>query len=484
MQHILRKSVLTFLVFSFVAAACGTLSGCNRETETVGGNCRPCHTITLDTNHQLACSICHNGDPEARDKQKAHINLVEHPAHPDHLATTCGKCHANQAEQLPHARHYTLDKAVNLVRAAFGAKETLSSLIDIPVSAEPENITQLADDMLRRRCLRCHLFTPGDDYAATKRGTGCAACHMPFRFGKPTSHTFMAHPADQQCLACHYGNRVGFDYYGRFEHDFNVEYRTPYTAAPTTDRPYGVDYHDLVPDIHQQKGLSCIDCHSGAQLMTASDPATIITCADCHDAAKLAVKLPNGVLSDTNGYRLLVKSDGKKHPIPLLHHKAHFSETDVSCAACHAQWSFDDGKTYLLRADIEDYENWARLTVQGSSEIERLLENNLNYAKEELPPMTTDTISYKKRLGIWYKGYSMRRWETIPLGRAENGIISVMRPELNLSLSWIDENEEIRFDGHDAEAANNGLLPYTPHTIGPAGIFYEERLRAFRKTEK
>jgi len=484
MLHTLSKSLLTFLTFSFLAASGVLLSGCNSETEKQTGNCGSCHTITLDTNHQLSCAVCHQGDPEAKDKQSAHANLLASPAHPDNFIDTCGTCHANQAEQLPHALHYTLNNAVNLVRDAFGAKHRIESLIDIPMTEEPENITELADDMLRRRCLRCHLFTPGDDYTATSRGTGCAACHMQFENGKLTSHTFKAHPADEQCLACHYGNRVGFDYYGRFEHDFNVEYRTPYSAASTTVRPYGVDYHDLSPDIHQQKGLICIDCHSGNELMTASDPKKRTTCADCHDAAKLAEKLPAGVQSGTDGYYLLAKSDGKKHQIPLLHHPAHFNETNVSCQACHAQWSFDDVKTYLLRADIEEYENWSRLTVQGSSELERLLENNLDYDKEELPPMATDTISYEKRLGIWYKGYSMRRWESIPLGRMADGTISVMRPELNLSLSWIDENETVRFDGHDAAAANHGLLPYTPHTTGPAGIFYEQRLRAFRKTEE
>jgi len=478
-----HNSHLLFVIF-FGAVAGAFLAGCTSETEKLAGNCGSCHTISLDAKHQLSCVTCHHGAPEAKDKEQAHANMLARPAHPDNFAATCGNCHADQTRQLPQARHYTLNNEVNLVRSAFGAQERIDSLLEIPIAEEPQNITELADDMLRRRCLRCHLFTPGDDYTATRRGTGCAACHMEYTNGKLTSHTFKARPADKQCLACHYGNRVGFDYYGRFEHDFNVEYRTPYTAAPTTDRPYGVDYHDLAPDIHQQKGLNCIDCHSGRELMTAADPKNVTTCADCHDAARLATNLPAGVQPNPEGYHFITKGDGKKHPLPLLQHPAHVAATDVSCQACHAQWSFDEVKTHLLRADNEEYDNWLRLTVQGSSEIELLLENNLDFDKEELPPMATDTITYKKRRGIWYKGYSMRRWESIPLGRTENGTIGVMRPELNLSLSWIDEDETVRFDGHDATAANHGLRPYTPHTTGPAGIFYEERLRAFRKTEK
>ena len=41
------------------------------------------------------------------------------------------------------------------------------------------------------------------------------------------SHAFST-PTDKQCLSCHYGNYVGGDYYGRYEHDF-----TGNTAPPT-----------------------------------------------------------------------------------------------------------------------------------------------------------------------------------------------------------------------------------------------------------
>ena len=159
--------------------------------------------------------------------------------------------------------HFTLAREVNLVRKAFGAKETLSGLTQIPVADAPKDPLQLADDLLRRRCLRCHPYSSGDPYPYVNHGTGCAVCHLDFTDGAPTSHTFLATPGDKQCLQCHYGNWVGADYYGRFEHDFNTEYRTPYTTKESFTRPYGVEYHQLAPDIHQQKGMICVDCHSG-----------------------------------------------------------------------------------------------------------------------------------------------------------------------------------------------------------------------------
>lgn len=424
------------------------------------------------------------GNDQADTQGAAHVGLLLRPAHPENLVATCGGCHKEEATELPHTLHYTLKNSVNLVRGIYGAQEDLASFTEIPVHGEPENISELADDLLRRRCLRCHLYGPGDAYTATSHATGCAACHLDYMNGRLTDHRFKASPADGQCLSCHYGNRVGFDYYGRFEHDFNVEYRTPYTADATTPRPFGVEYHELAPDIHQQRGLVCIDCHGKDELMKAEQHAQDISCADCHDAALLAEHLPPGVRQVDGGYVFISKSSGDQHPLPLLQHPAHFTTKNIDCQACHAQWSFNDTETHLLRSDLDEYEHWSRLTVQGSGEIEQLLEHNLDYDNEELPPVMTDKITGDIRSGVWYKGYTMRRWEWPLLGRTQDGTLTVVRPLLNLTLSWIDEDEDVKFDGYTTPAQNNGLLPYTPHTTGPAGLFYEQRLRDFLTTEK
>lgn len=472
------------IVFLLAVATVVLLAGCTTEQESLAGQCGSCHTTAFDPAHQLACTVCHQGDSQTKDQTAAHATLIARPAHPDNLDATCGSCHQQEVREIHHAKHSTLSNLVNLVRNGFGADSPLPSLTDIPVNDLPENITQLADDLLRRRCLRCHLFSPGDNYSATVHGTGCAACHLSYRDGKLVAHDFSAPKDDERCLSCHYGNRVGFDYYGRFEHDYNTEYRTPYTAAATTSRPYGVEYHQLAPDIHQQRGLICIDCHSGKSLMQPDRAGQMVSCADCHDPARLAQNLIPGVTSGSAGYTFVSRKDGRQHPLPLLRHPAHTAYSDVSCQACHAQWSFNDTGTHLLRSDLDEYDSWARLTVQGSSDVEQLLEHNLDFGKDELPPTATDTITNEKRLGIWYKGYIMRRWETIVLGRTADGRVSVMRPQLDLSLSWIDEEENVRFDSFKATAGDNGMLPYTPHTTGPAGLFYEERLLEYRRTER
>ena len=78
----------------------------------------------------------------------------------------------------------------------------------------------------------------------------------------------------------------------------------------------------------------------------------------------------------------------------------------------------------------------------------------------------------------------MRRWENIILGRDDQGNITTMRPVLDYFLSWIDEEETVRFDSVNSLAPNMGLRPYVPHTTGPAGLFYKERIEQFLSTER
>jgi hypothetical protein len=476
------KEILLGIMLS--VATLTLLTGCKNEKNAIAGNCATCHQITVDPSHQIPCTTCHQGNDQSRTVNEAHVNLVSRPAHPDNFQNTCGNCHKDEVAELKSSLHYTLQNFVNLVRSSYGEKEPLAHFSDIPVPENPEDISQLVDDLLRRRCLRCHLYSSGDEYSATSHATGCGACHLEYTDGKLDRHRFTASPTDKQCLACHYGNRVGFDYYGRAEHDFNVEYRTPYTVEDAPPRPYGVEYHELAPDIHQQAGLLCIDCHGRDELMKSEQAARKPSCRGCHAADALKENTPDGVITQEEKYLFKLKASGKMRPLPLMQHSAHTEYPSVSCQACHAQWSFNDTQTHLLRSDTDEYEHWARLTVQGSSEVELFLEHNLDYNNTELPPEMTDKITGDIRAGVWYKGYTMRRWEWPLLGRTEDGIITVVRPVLDITLSWVDEDEIIRFDGYGSSAANSGMLPYTPHTTGPAGMFYEQRIREFLTAEK
>ena len=462
----------------------------NATLNSAQNGCKHCHTPHLDKAHDFSCSTCHAGKDTSNDQKDAHTGLIAQPAHPATMAQICGRCHPAQVAGVTQSIHFTLTPEVNQVRKAFGAQEPLSGLTQIPIVDVPATPLQLADDLLRRRCLRCHLYSSGDRYPYVNHGTGCAACHLDFTDGKPTTHTFLPTPGDKQCLQCHYGNWVGADYHGRFEHDFNTEYRTPYTTQEPFIRPYGVEYHQLVPDIHQQKGMICVDCHSGTELMhnrkSGAQERNSILCQDCHLLQNLKKSLPAGVSQEKGRYLLHSKGDNRQHEIPLMRDPAHTASRDsISCQACHAQWAFNDTGVHLLRNDTNEYDAFWRLTTQGSWEVEHILTYNLNPdAPTTLAPTMRDSITGEEKKGIWHMGYTMRRWETIQLGRDTNGRISVMRPILDLHLSWIDEEHKVRFDAVATQSGNKGIQPYTPHTTGAAGLFYQQRLLDFHQLEQ
>ena len=438
--------------------------------------CKTCHSaIQSDANHNFACIECHQGDEKGRSPEAAHKGLIAKPAHPDFMMEKCGNFHSEKVKKCQSSLHFSLRNKVSRIREHFGISENTSGIIEITSSPEPATPSDLVDDLLRRRCLRCHLYSSGDTYAYTQRGTGCAACHMGFSNGELMSHEMIGLPGDLQCLGCHYANFVGADYYGRYEHDFGSEYRTPFTTRQDFFRPYGVEYHELVPDIHQQRGLACIDCHNGHQANAVTKKS--ITCKTCHLLSRdelgenpLAAKLK---FEDEEPF-LFATLSGKKHPIPQMDHQAHQNYGDqVSCQVCHAQWSFNDTTTHLLRSDSDDYDPWSDQLIQSSSSVENLLLHNLTTDEEELPPAMADTLTGEMVPGIWYKGFTERRWERMIVATDDDGIIKVFRPILDLQLSYVDDDENVIFD--NIRGNGPALLPYIPHTTGKAGLFYLDR---------
>jgi len=430
--------------------------------------CVKCHAVELDEAHRLACSSCHKGDEAADDKEKAHAGLIAHPAHPDHMDQYCAPCH-QQTHDLKKSSHFTLAGEINLVRSALGSTERIVEPTEIPDASKASTLQALGDDMLRRRCLRCHLYSNGDRYPETVRGTGCAACHLAYSKGKLVSHRFVARPRDEECLHCHYGNFVGADYYGRFEHDYNWEYRTPFQPDGFSLRPYGVEYHQLVPDVHQLAGMACIDCHGMAELMgtkkSGRESKSTVACTDCHRTKSEAV-------------RVQTRRDGQNLMAPGLKHPAHERYgSKVGCAVCHAQWSFFDDGTHLLRLDVMDYSPWSDLTVQSSNEVELQLEEDLYGSGGFDKPFMQDKFTGDNRLGLWLKGFGQRRWERQVFCTDDKGRLQVCRPELDLYLSYVNEEEQTSFDSVPAPLGTKRFQPYVPHTIGKAGMFYLRKLQ-------
>ncbi len=427
------------------------LFGCKEGAEQPQKlECQSCHSFVLDEHHNFTCTSCHNGEEPAPSKKAAHAGLIRSPAAPKYWLKKCGPCHQAKIKALTRTPHFTLTGEINPVLEVFGF-EPVNSALDLPEPQKIETLRDLVYDLLRRRCLRCHLFYQGDNYPETQRGRGCAACHLIYGEGRLLSHKFVTPPPDRLCLHCHYGNRVGFDYYGMFEHDYPYPFRSPLIEGEPPPRPWGVEFHELNPDVHLKAGLGCTDCHPGQELMAGKAGPK---CQKCHS-----------------------RLSGPYH-VPSVLSKAR-------CSACHATWSFQDREYHLLLHFDPDWEEWGEFYVQGSSEVEEAIISFFKKGKAEA--QMKDKFSGQIRAGIWFLGFKSRRFEEIPLGFDKKGKVSVLRPLLDLHLGMALE-DEIPFDNVRPAAIlkepHRRFLPYSPHTIGPADYFRSQKVLRMIKNAK
>jgi len=251
-------------------------------------------------------------------------------------------------------------------------------------------------------CVRCHLWTRGKGYrgAAAKdddskdglfRADGCAACHMVYandgfsksadsainkeEKGHPLRHRLTLAVPTEQCVHCHHrGARIGLNFTGRTQ----MPPRLPSgNGVPgTTGERFNGNFHYAdnqtnPPDIHHERGMHCVDCHTRNGIMGDGniyghqDQATKIECRTCHGTPtkqaslidKDGIALTNVSRNDAGIVTLTSKVDKQQHTVtqlvdlvnvnsPKFNAKAahamdhnHIKEDGgLECYACHASW--------------------------------------------------------------------------------------------------------------------------------------------------
>ncbi len=387
--------------------------------------------------------------------ESAHKGLVPEPANPYNMKEFCGPCHAKEVKAARNSIHFTLSGEIGRVWNAFFPGSRVPTIRELQAQGGPDTARGLVADLLRRRCLRCHVYYRGDDYLMVRRGTGCAACHMRYNLNGPRDHRFYRRVPDNRCLACHYGNFVGMDYYGGAEKDYDDEYRAPLKHGRHLKRVYGVEWLEMTPDIHRRSGLRCTDCHDSGPCSGRGSLGK--SCLFCHLQTDRAVKMDQSLV----GHR---PSDINR----------------VSCAACHALWVYMDRGRFLTRQDSPDLDFWKPLAVQGSSEVERAVLDGWVPAGLHGPGMT-DKFTGKPCTGLWFEGFYMRRRGPVVLGETDKGRYEVLRPLLELYVSYVDKDEKVIFDNMTPEGMDSnpwvGWMPYHPHTIGHADASRTRKVR-------
>jgi hypothetical protein len=339
-------------------------------------------------------------------------------------ANECIVCHTTKTKQCEKSNHYTLKNSINITRKVWGIKNSNITLQTLPHSKT--NISKpsdLVDDLLRRKCLRCHLKSK----TINKTNNLCLSCHNKHN---NKNDSFKAKPTQKKCLKCHNNEFVGTDYLGLFPHDYDKSYRSPINKkGEFPPRPYGIDFHHLNSDIHHQKGLTCISCHNNKNNWEHK-----VSCTNCHKD-----------ISQNN------------HKI---YHK------NISCNACHSAWNISSYELNVLRDDTPNYKQWSRLKVQEDKYLEKFLSKALK-SKTVINPVMPDYLTNKLEDGIWYSGWLFRRWENFFLVNSDDGKIKIAQPMYQYRISYKDKNANIILDDVYKQNGSTieGFLPRDPHTI-------------------
>jgi len=280
--------------------------------------CLVCHTgVTgLGNAHRpdaVGCASCHGGDAFTLDKRRAHVAMDLIPGNLDTARARCGQtsCHPTVIPRVERALMTTMSGVIAVDRAVFG-EPALDAGGGVP------HVMRLghsaADTHARQLCASCHLGAAkialgpnGED----TRGGGCNGCHLVYspaaeaalaRYERARAqHTNEAprvHPAlsldigNGQCFGCHSrSGRISTSYEGWHErHDPPPSASDPARPGPSTslvleDRRV---FERVLPDIHQQMGMACIDCHTATEVMgdgqvhARKHDQLRVACDDCH----------------------------------------------------------------------------------------------------------------------------------------------------------------------------------------------------------
>lgn len=305
-------------LFFILMALVTLVAGCSPPPGD-GSSCAACHRNLepVSATHP-ECVSCHGGDPIATEEKASHRGMFgpKNPADPKFWKETCGKCHPYQLERVRANLMYTNTGMIKNAQATWeGTDGNLYATRAEAVHAadgeplELNSVTQLdnlSGELYRKTCSLCHIGVDSNRVWSGSHASGCAACHFPYndnatyqgedqtvkgKWPHSASHTMATLPDNKVCVRCHNrSGRIAFAYEGF--NDGNNGLVPTDNGGPGPKIVSGVrNVTRIQADIHHEKGLECIDCHTSRDVMGDGYAyqnmyqQTEITCEDCHGSA-------------------------------------------------------------------------------------------------------------------------------------------------------------------------------------------------------
>ncbi|HTF90582.1 MAG TPA: hypothetical protein VK843_19345 [Planctomycetota bacterium] len=328
---------------------------------------------------------------------------------------TCGGCHAEEVTRVHSSLHATTAGHLSDGFYEVGLlKEKGSKYAVFPTTGDPANPGEVASleqaptfserlpreklstqflDLTRKECAQCHLWSNGRGvrgrvgFDGDYRGEGCAACHVSYAHdgrsqsadnqiqhnepGHPSHHAMTRAPTTQTCTSCHNGDAsIGLSFQGLSQLPPGAPGgpEIPGTTDALSHRAFFIDDPGTTPpDVHHERGMHCIDCHTendamgDGRLHGAMEKAVEISCQDCHGGftAPATLETARGtklrhVTREADGVWLTSKVDGSRHRVVqvvdvLAHGSNDYNEratkamtashAKLECYTCHASWN-------------------------------------------------------------------------------------------------------------------------------------------------
>lgn len=360
-------------------------------------------------------------------------------------------------------------------------------------------------DMYRKQCARCHIWEEGRRKRGDLRAGGCSACHVlytndavyeggdptiPREKGKihPMKHQITLKIPAQQCNHCHTrGKRIGTTYVGMFEYDYKSDQSAPPfdEEGNFQDKLYTKDYLNVRKDLHFERGMHCVDCHTSVDVHGDGNvyPTTLhqveIECHDCHGTPKyypweLPVgygerapdNTPRGLYisrneEDTGDTEYLLSNRGnprkntykvgdkaylvsyftdKVHEMPLLKNNE-----------IHNNWKTEQGRVAM--SIVSEHMEKLECYACHSTWAPQCYGCHMKYDRRKTgtdwigTAMNHDVLDGKQRIvkspGDVYENRSFMRWEKPILGVNMEGKVSPLIPGCQTLWTYVNEEGEI-----------------------------------------
>ncbi|MEE9126288.1 MAG: multiheme c-type cytochrome, partial [Planctomycetota bacterium] len=408
------------------AAAGGTCLNCHLGIEEIHPgyllSCVDCHggddsKEDKKEAHVLAARQVPNDERVLKQNYDLPYQRFRNPSNLRVAEETCGTCHTTIVRDVLKSPHGTtaghlgdgfyehgLVKGKKPTYSIFPVRDQdghvpqhgIAATTQVPgfkVQGAKDKIETHYSDLPRKACMHCHFYSEGravngrlgldGDY----RGEGCAGCHVTYAEdgrsrsgdktidqrepGHPLKHRFTTKIPTSTCVSCHYGDAsIGLHFRGMAQLVPGMPAGPE--VAGTTDRLlngtfYIKDPAMTPPDIHHQKGMHCIDCHTANDVMgdgniyPQMDFAVEIECTSCHGTfdrvSDLMTSHGNRVSNLKrvgDDFFLVSKVTGKRHKVtqvkylldpkrPEYNRRAAAAMNDshgrLECYTCHNGWN-------------------------------------------------------------------------------------------------------------------------------------------------